>query len=473
MSRVPRVVVIGGGATGLSLAYTLAQQSAAHDRTVDVTLLEAGAIGGHAQTIADDGFLVESGPNGFLDREPETLALVKALGLESRLVEARPEAKRRFVVRNGELCSAPESPQTLLNTRALSLLGKLRLLGEPFARGPKAGVDETVYDFACRRIGREAAEMLVDAAVSGISAGDSRALSVAAQFPSMVEMEREHGSLVRAMFARRKQGKGPAKLLSFDRGMQTLVSALTTRLGAIVQTGARASSVERTRAGWRVHTSQGDALDADHVVVAISARAASPIVAPLDSDLSASLATIPFSGIHLVALAYRAADIPRALDGYGYLVTRPEKLGTLGVVWESSLFPGRAPDGMALLRVFLGGARRPELAIATAAAAIDAARADLKTVMGITAAPQRFWTFAWPNAIAQYTVGHLDRVSAIRAHLARHPGLTVCGTSYDGTSFNHAIAIGTRAGRDLAAALASERSSGPRRGAHEPALAYS
>jgi oxygen-dependent protoporphyrinogen oxidase len=196
-------------------------------------------------------------------------------------------------------------------------------------------------------------------------------------------------------------------------------------------------------------------------------------VSPLDAELSASLAAIPFSGIHLVALAYRTADVPRPLDGYGYLVTRPEQLGTLGVVWESSLFPGRAPKGLALLRVFLGGARRPELAGADSATAISAAREDLKTVMGISAAPARSWTFAWPNAIAQYTVGYLDRVRAIRQHLTRHPGLTVCGTSYDGTSFNHAIAAGARVGRELVAAVDSGSSAGLHATAGEPALAYS
>jgi oxygen-dependent protoporphyrinogen oxidase len=300
----------------------------------------------------------------------------------------------------------------------------------------------------------------------------------------MVEMEREHGSLVRAMFARRKQGKGPSRLLSFDRGLHTLIQGLAGRLGRTVRADARVTSLERTPSHWLVRTDRGEAHAADHVVLAVSARAAAAIVAGLDPALAASLAAIPFSGIHVVALGYRIADVPHPLDGYGYLVTRPERMATLGVVWESSLFPGRAPEGMALLRVFLGGARRPELAGAAAPTAIAAACADLEHVLGITAAPVRTWTFPWPNAIAQYTVGHLGRVSAIRGRLQQHPGLSVCGTSYDGTSFNHAIAAGSRAGRNLAAALASgaaadqrHPSSLDRRGPHtppgEPALAYS
>jgi oxygen-dependent protoporphyrinogen oxidase len=176
-------------------------------------------------------------------------------------------------------------------------------------------------------------------------------------------------------------------------------------------------------------------------------------VADLDPELAAALDAIPYSGVSLVALAYEVGDVPRELDGYGYLVTRPERLATLGVVWESSLFPGRAPEGMALLRVFLGGARQPGLVAESEAAALAIAREELRRVMGIEAPPARSWVFRWPQAIAQYTVGHLERVAAIRGRVQRHPGLTVCGASYDGVAFNNAIVSGRKAARALAARL--------------------
>jgi protoporphyrinogen/coproporphyrinogen III oxidase len=295
--------------------------------------------------------------------------------------------------------------------------------------------------------------MLVDAAVAGISAGDSRRLSVRSQFPMMPDMEREHGSLIRAMLARRKQGKGPSKLLSFRGGLATLIDALAAKLGPDLHPQCGVRATDRCGAGWRVVTGTGAAFDADRVVIATSARAAAPIVSDLDPDLGQALSAIPYSGVQLVALAYRVTDIPRALDGYGYLVTRPEQLATLGVVWESSLFPGRAPEGFALLRAVLGGARRPDVADLTEDAATEIARADLGRVMGITAAPARVWTFRWPQAIAQYTIGHADRIAAIRSHLSAHAGLTVCGTSYDGVSFNQAIAAGRAHARALAASL--------------------
>jgi len=386
---------------------------------------------------------------------------VRTLGLESRIVEARPEAKRRFIVRNGELRTVPASPRALPTSNALSVGAKLRLLWEPFASAAPAGeIDETVYDFARRRIGREAADMLVDAAVAGISAGDSRALSVRSQFPLMVEMEREHGSLIRAMLARRKQGKGPGRLLSFEGGLATLIDRLTTALGDCVHANTAVRTIERRPSGWRVVTTSGATFDADHVVLAVSARVAAGIVGDADAALASHLREIPFSGVSVVALAYSLADIPRPLDGYGYLVTKPEGLATLGVVWESSLFPARAPEGMALLRVVLGGARRPGLADMSTEAVGSIARDELRHVMRVTADPVHVWSFRWPGAIAQYTVGHRDRMKAIRDRLATHDGLEVVGTSYDGVSFNHAIAAGRKLGRALAVRCVSHTEAG-------------
>jgi len=451
-----QVVIIGGGISGLSCAFALRQAARELNRAVVVSMLDAGRPGGHAQTVREDGFVVEAGPNGFLDREPETMSLIRALGLSAQLVEARPEAKRRFIVRDGRLCEVPDSPPKLISTDALSWRGKMRLLGELFAPGPPAGIDESVFDFARRRIGAEAAEMLVDAAVSGISAGDSRLLSVRSQFPIMTEMERDHGSLIRAMMARRKQKKGPPKLFSFSGGMSSIVDALRFQLGACVRSDNAVHSVERRAGRWIVETVRGERIDADHVVMALPARAASKVLRSLDGTLGDALSSIPYSSVNLVALAYRQSDLSRPLDGYGYLVTRPEGLATLGVVWESSLFPGRAPEGTALLRVFLGGARRPDAARLDADAAAALARKELHTVMNLTATPVRTWTFQWPDAIAQYTVGHADRLALIRSRLAAHAGLDVCGSSYDGVSFNQALASGIKLGRSLAASAGIE-----------------
>lgn len=447
----PRVVVVGGGMSGLSLAVTLQDDARRLGVPLDLTVIDAGArAGGHAQTIREAGFVVEAGPNGFLNREPHTVALVEALGLNARLVEARPESKRRFIVRDGRLCQVPDGPATLVTTPALSWRGKLRLLREPFVARRVDDEDESVHAFATRRIGAEAADMLVDAAVSGISAGDSRRLSVRGQFPMMEEMERDHGSLVRAMFSRRRPRRtGPTRLLSFDTGMAVLTDAMVAALGDRLLQGVAVRTIARHDSDWRITLSDGVTLDADHVVLAVSARAAAPTIESHDRDLAMALRGIEYAGLAVVALAYKTTEIPRALDGYGYLTTRPEQLATLGVVWESSLFPGRAPEGWALLRVMLGGARQPAIATMPEPAVVGLARKELQQVLGVTSAPTHSWAFAWPDALAQYTLGHLARRTAIGQRVGAHQGLTVCGTSYDGVSFNHAVKSGRLMAREL------------------------
>jgi oxygen-dependent protoporphyrinogen oxidase len=454
-----RVVVIGAGITGLTCAAHVLEDARRLGKDISLVILEAEKrAGGHAWTVHEDGFLVEGGPNGYLDkeREPAPRELVRMLGLDARVIEARPSAKRRFVLRGGKLCRVPDGPVSLVTSRVLSPAGKLRLLAEPWAKKAPAG-EESVFEFAARRIGREAAEVLVDAAVSGISAGDSRALSVASAFPIMKEMERDHGSLIRAMMARR--GQKPARLVSFDGGMETLIQALCERCGPSLRTGVAVHGVARDGNEWRIGLADGTSLAADRVVLAVPARAATRLTGGLDSELARTLASFPFSGLAVVALAFRAADTG-PLNGYGYLVPAFENLQTIGVLWESSVFDGRAPANHTLLRVMMGGARRPEIATLEPDDLERRARDELRRVMGITATPQRSWIRRWPHAIAQYDFGHAARLCTAREQAARHPGLDLCGSSYDGISFATAIASGARAAERTLAACGAGTPSG-------------
>lgn len=448
-----RIVVIGAGVTGLACAAHLLEGTrgaAGHS----ILVLEGGQrAGGHAWTVHEDGFVVEGGPNGFLDkeREPEPRELVSMLGLDARVIEASTASKRRFILRRGKLRRVPDGPASLVTSSVLSPLGKLRLLMEPWARKAPEG-EESVFEFATRRIGREAAEVLVDAAVSGISAGDSRVLSVASAFPIMKEMERDHGSLIRAMMARR--GQRPARLVSFDGGMDVLIGALCDRCGANLRTGVPVRGIARDAREWRIGLADGSIVAADRVVLAVPARVAARLTGALDPDLARTLASFPFSGLAVVALAYRTMETG-PLDGYGYLVPASENLDTIGVLWESSVFDGRAPRERVLLRVMLGGARRPELATLEPEELERRARAELERVMGIAAPPLRSWVRRWPHAIAQYDFGHALRLRAAREQAARHPGLELCGSSYDGISLGTAIASGALAARRTLAALGS------------------
>jgi len=438
-----RVVVVGAGITGLTCAAHLLEGARARSIDLSLDIVEAGVrAGGHAWTTRENGFVVEGGPNGFLDKErdPAPRQLIRLLGLESRVIEASPAAKRRFILRGGRLRMVPAGPLSLIRSDVLSPAGKLRLAMEPWAAKAPAG-DESVFEFARRRIGREAAEVLVDAAISGISAGNSRELSVASAFPIMKEMERDHGSLIRAMMARR--GQKPSRLISFEGGMKTLIDALEAHCAQQLRRGIAASEITKMGGEWRVGLSDGSSVVADRVVLALPARAASRLVT-FDDELAHVLASFPYSSLAVVALAYRTEDTG-PLDGYGYLVPAFENMQTIGVLWESSVFAGRAPEGFALLRIMIGGARRPELASLEPEELERRAREELARVMRIEASPVKSWVRRWPRSIAQYDFGHARRLQDARAHAARHRGIELCGSSYDGIAFGAAITSGTDA----------------------------
>jgi len=329
---------------------------------------------------------------------------------------------------------------------------------EPFARRRPEG-DETIHAFAARRIGREAADVLIDAMVSGVFGGDARALSLRACFPKMWQMETDHGGLVAAFIARRRAGRIRAgegvgsplgRLTSLRGGTEELVGALAARLG------------DALRLGWPVRKiawdgrfrilSDGQApIEADVVLLAAGAHQSSEQVADLDDALAADLRSIPSAPMVVVCLGYDTRELVTALDGFGFLVPRGEGPRLLGALWDSSVYPGRAPAGHALIRVMLGGAHDPSAIDLDEDSAVAVAREGLTTVMGVNANPVFVRVFRHRVGIPQYTVGHLDRLTRIEQGLARHPGLMVAGNAYRGVSINNCVAEA----RPTAAALLS------------------
>jgi len=447
MSGEFRVAVVGGGVTGLCAAFYLAR----HFGRDQVVLLErSDCVGGQTRTSCADGFVNDWGPNGFLDREPLTLQWVADLGLSNRLVKARDAAGRRFILRGGELREIPLSPPKFMTSSVLSVRGRLRVLREPWVR-TRTTETESLWEFAARRIGREAADYLIDPMASGVFGGDSKNLALAACFPRMVEMERDHGSLFSALRARRKQGKrasaaGPAGVLtSFDEGIGFLPEQAALRNDFEARTRAAVTGIRKHGAGFALTLESGADLQVQSVVVALPAHAAAGIVQELDSELSSTLREIPYAGMTVICAGYRRERVGHDLNGFGFLVPRSEGLRLLGCIWTSSVFDHRAPSDWVQLRTMVGGATDPQAVTLSDRELLDLFRREAGPLLAIDSDPEFLEVYRWQPAIPQYTPGHLDRLRRVEAAEKRHPGLVMAGNAYRGVGLNDCVVSAHRA----------------------------
>jgi oxygen-dependent protoporphyrinogen oxidase len=454
-----RVAIVGGGITGLAAALWLERDHGIDDAVV---IEAAGAAGGKIRSMTDDGFTLEEGPQGFLDNAPDTLELASIVGLDDALVQADESAADRFILRGGRLRRVATSPLAFMTSDILPLTGRLRLLGEPFARA-RPDRDETVFDFARRRIGRQAAEVLVDAMVTGVFAGDSCKLSLAATFPKMAAMEADHGSLTRALFAKIREAKragkksgGPAgpggRLTTFEGGMARLPGRLSERLGDRMLLERPALGLSREGRGFVLTAADGD-ITADAVLLCLPAAATADLAAGLAPDAVAPLSGITTAPIAVVMLGYNDVDaFARPVRGFGFLVPRGEDVGLLGTLYCHDIFPGQAPAGALFLRAMVGGAREPEAAALDDDALLARVRSGLAQVYGADPEPDRVWIVRWEHGISQYTVGHLERVAAAEKAAAR-VGLELAGSPYRGVSVNDCIKQARAAARRIAQRL--------------------
>jgi len=466
-----RVIIIGGGISGLATAWLLRDKAAAAGAELCITLLEKEEqAGGKIKSIKADGYTCEWGPNGFLDSKPQTLDLCRAIGVEQHLHRSNDNARKRFIFSEGELHRLPEGGPTFLKSRLISWPGKLRLALEPtpfIARAP-VGVDETLAAFGRRRLGQEALDKLIAPMVSGIFAGDPETMSLNSCFPRIAELEREYGGLIRAMIMLAKKKKqeaaagkavssaaGPGGVLtSFREGIQYLTDALQSSLGALVVPGKAVASVRAAQGGgFRVLCADASEYEADAVICASPAFAAAGMLDTLDTELSAILRQIPYASMTVICFGYERDRIAHPLDGFGYLVPKKEGRSILGTLWDSSMFENRAPQGKVLLRSMMGGACFPQYVRLSDDEVQSRVMADLKDIMGIAAEPSLVRIFRHEQAIPQYTVGHATRLEALGERLTAHPGLILTGNSYRGIGLNDCVAAAQRAS-DEALALA-------------------
>jgi len=437
-----KLVIIGGGITGLSLAYFLIEKNP----SLDIVVLESEKkAGGKIWTDKVNGFLCEGGVNGFLDNRPKTLELVSKLALTP--LRSSDNARKRFIFSEGTLHRLPESPAAFFMSNLLSLSGRLRIIGEIFA--PKgSGEDETLASFAKRRLGKEAYEKLIDPMASGIYAGDPEKMSLKSCFLKVYNLEQKYGSLIKGMLKLQKEAKktgkkvgaGPGGVLtSFYDGMGMMIDALTGILGGRLRTGTRAVSVDKQKDNYLVYLSDGSRLDAEAVVFAAPAFETSGLVKDIDKNLSSVLSEIPYPAVSVVCFGYKRERLKHPLDGFGFLIPGREGRRILGTLWDSSVFPNRAPEGYVLLRSMLGGVRRSDLALQDENRLTDIVMAELRDVMKITAQPDFVKVYTHKQGIPQYPLGHQQRLATIDKMTSNFNRLYVTGNAYRGIGVNDCI----------------------------------
>ena len=454
---VPRVVVVGGGISGLAAAHRLVEQSQALRISVDVRLLEGGArLGGVIKTIEQNGFLLEGGPDSFISEKPWGLALCRRIGLAGRLIGTGETHRRSFIVSRGKLLPIPEGFYLLaptqiwpfISTPIFSWGGKLRMAAElllPRRDGTVAGGDESLASFVRRRLGREALERVAQPLVSGIYTANPEELSLRATMPRFLEMELQHRSIILGMLRQRRKALQAKKIhaggpryglfVSLDSGMETLVDELETRLpkGSVsLQCKVDRLQWEPTGKYWNLHIVNDSVLTADAVILALTTYESARIIEKEDHGLSETLRQIPYASTATLNLAYRKQDIPHPMDGFGFVVPFIEGRQLLACTFSHIKFDGRAPEGLALLRAFMGGALQPEAFDLEDGEMLRVIRQNLRELLGITEAPMLTRIERHPHSMAQYHVGHLELVKRIEELSTKHPTLQIAGNGIAG-----------------------------------------
>ena len=503
-----RTAIIGGGIAGLAAAYELEKARAAGVQ-VEYTLFEARErLGGSLSSEIVNGAVLERGPDSFLSEKPAAAELCRELGLGAELTPSNDAARKTWIVVHNRLVPLPDGlmflvPTKLIPTalsRLFSLPTKLRMALELLHPPRPSGLpDESVATLVERHFGREVVDRLADPLLSGIFGGDAAQLSARAVLPRLVEMESQYGSLTRGMLAAHRQMRarakaavqknGPAQtgfrpangkcsapaaprsiFTTLRGGMQQLVDALAARInpsslrlatpvsglekvegGWIVTAGVPASAAADSSEDWKAN---GAAEFYDAVILASPAWAAGSLLTPVDPALGAELSAIPYSSSITVNLVYDEARLGRLPDGFGFLVPAVEDRVLLACTFVHRKFLGRTPPGKAVLRAFLGGMKNEALLSETDAALVAAVRREFGEILGgvvsgIGIEPEHAQVSRWPRAMAQYAVGHQERIARIAARVAALPGLKLAGNAYDGIGIPDCIRLGRQAAKDL------------------------
>ncbi len=433
-----KIAIIGGGISGLATAFYIRQLRP----EADLSLFEREPEpGGTMYTRNVGGYRFEIGSNGFLSNKPDTLELVKAAGADHLLLRSNDTARIRYIFTD-RLHRLPESPPAFITSKLLSLGAKLRVAGEILVPRKRNEDDETLQSFGYRRVGKAFTDIFLDAMSAGIYASTPAVISVNAAFPAVVRLEREYGGLFKGMLKKRRKEAGPGGvLMSFKGGVGTFVDFLAARLDAPLYTSTQVTAVSRDGAGYAL-SAGAHSTTVDTVILATPAYVSARLLRDVDADLAHQLEQIEYSPVAVIGLGYD--DLSHPLDGFGLLTTSSAGKQILGVLWDSSIFPDRAPPGKKAVRVMIGGQRNPSLALKDDPELVDIAVRGVRETMGVTEQPSVTFVKRWERGIPNYSLGHLARVDGIFRMLERHPGLYLSSNAYYGIGLNDCVANARR-----------------------------
>lgn len=461
-----RVIIAGGGVTGLTTAYRILKAAGDAPGSIEVTVIEArDELGGNIRTEHTEGLVIDAGPDAFVIAKPHATALCKELGLGDRLIGTTEANRKVYILHGGKLHALPEGmvltvPTRILpmaRTRLLSWRAKARMALDLVLPKKQDQADESIGQFMRRRLGREVTERIAEPLLGGIFAGNVEALSARSTFPQLVELEERHGSLIKGVLAQRKARAAasgatakphtpPSAFYSLIGGMGELVEALAAEIrkrGGVIRTCTRIERITASQAagGARFVIETKDkndasgatgSIEADDLVLALPGYAAAHLVRDIDAELASILRSIPYESTATVALGYRRSEVPHALDATGLIIPKSERHRALAVTFVTSKWEHRAPPGVALFRVFAGGHRDPSAVEQSDDVLIRLAKDELSALVGVRAEPFITRVFRHTRASAQPVVGHADRMRQARDRAAAHPGLHLAGAAFEG-----------------------------------------
>jgi len=431
----------------LSIAYRLKKAG------LDILLVEKSArVGGALLTEEIDGFLVDCGPNSTLETSPEIGNFIAEIGLQDRRIYANASANQRFILKNGDLVALPMNPLQFLASRLFSIKAKLRLLAEPFISSAPDELEETIAEFVTRRLGKEFLDYAINPFVAGIYAGDPARLSVRSATAKLYALEKNYGSLIKGAIKGAKErkkipetSKTKARLFSFQNGMSELANTLAKILTNNIQKNSMLDRIELPTASRDFYTlgisqkTEKTKIEAKSLIFATPAHVTAGYLESIDKSLSAKLQAITYPPVAVVFFGFKKRVPCRPLDGFGFLVPRVENRRILGTIWNSAIFPNRAPEGGFCLTTFIGGMRQPDLLQRDDPELGELVFDELKDLMQLQEKPDVLRIKRWEKAIPQYELGHQNRINEIEKLETEHPGIFISGNFRNGISVGDCI----------------------------------